>query len=491
MSQHIFQFDVLIIGAGLSGIGAAYRLQSQCKEKTYAILESRSAIGGTWDVFRYPGVRSDSDMFTLGYAFRPWPNAKSIADGEEIRDYIETTAREFDIHQHIRFNHRVRSAKWSTSTNSWTLEVDLNPKKSHAGAEEQTHTYTCSFLYICSGYFNHADGYRPSLPGIEAFKGPVIHPQNWPKDLDYRDKRIAVIGSGATAVTLVPALSATAQHVTMLQRSPSYLASLSLKDSWSEPLSKVLPATWVYRLIRWKNCALQIGSYQIARRLPRLTRKLLHWGVKAELPKGYPMDVHFNPTYAPWDQRLCIVPQGDFFRAIQSGKASIETDVISSFSSRHIALSSGKKIEADIVVMATGLKLQTCGGIQIHVDGRLIALHETWVYKGVMLSSVPNLAICMGYTNASWTLRADLSSKYVCRLLKYMDRHGYTKCVTTPDPGMSAQPLLNLNAGYIMRASEHLPKQGMHKPWHTPQNYFLDALFMRCSRVNDGVIKFF
>jgi cation diffusion facilitator CzcD-associated flavoprotein CzcO len=446
-------FDILIIGAGLSGIGAAWRLQNQCPGKRYAILEARSEIGGTWDLFRYPGIRSDSDMFTLGYPFRPWQGPEAIASGEAIAQYIRDTAREGGIEPHIRFNHPVRSANWSSSEACWTVEM------------ADSSTYRCNFLYLCSGYYDYAEGYQPDFPGMADFQGQRVHPQHWPAELDYRNKRIVVIGSGSTAVTLVPALARDAEHVTLLQRSPGYIAALPGRDRLSELLQRCLPATWAGGLARWKNALIGLALYQFCRRLPNLARKVLRLGVSRALPKDYAVDEHFKPHYQPWDQRLCVAPDGDLFKAISAGTASMVTARIARFTASGVELENGQTLPAD--------------------------LSQRLAYKGVMLSDIPNFALCIGYTNASWTLRADLSSQYVCRLLRHMDRHGYRQCVAhCDDPLMAKRPLLNIQAGYILRALDELPKQGLNAPWHVRQNYVLDYVAMRFGRVADGVVRF-
>ncbi|MBC7917672.1 MAG: NAD(P)/FAD-dependent oxidoreductase [Rhodoferax sp.] len=479
-TQH---FDVLVIGAGISGIGAGYRLQTSCKDKTYAILEGREALGGTWDLFRYPGIRSDSDMFTLGYPFKPWRGDKAIADGADILQYVRDTAREFGIDRHIRFKHQVRGAAWSSQDNQWTLQVAC-------GETQELQTFTCGFLYLCSGYYSYEGGHDPQFPGLDQFTGQVVHPQHWPKDLDYTGKRVVVVGSGATAVTLVPSMADRAAHVTMLQRSPSYIVSIPAKDIVSDWFRKLLPAQLAHQMAQWKSVFLQTAIYQFAQRCPGMARKVLTWGVARDLPKDYPVDVHFNPKYNPWDQRLCMVPNGDLFNSIRSGKASIVTDHIKGFSGNSVQLASGAAMEADILISATGLKLKICGGIQLNVDGRMVNPADSYVYRGAMLSGVPNLAMCLGYTNASWTLRADLSSRFVCRLINHMAHHSYAKCVPSPDHNMAPKPLLEMSSGYVQRAAEVLPKQGSQSPWYLRQNYILDRLSMAFSRIDDRGMVF-
>ncbi|HEX5512818.1 MAG TPA: NAD(P)/FAD-dependent oxidoreductase [Gammaproteobacteria bacterium] len=480
-SEH---FDVLIVGAGISGIAAGYHLQVRCPEKRYAILEGRAAIGGTWDLFRYPGIRSDSDMFTLGFSFRPWTGAQSIADGASILEYLRATAREFGIDRKIRCNQRVRSAAWSSADTRWTVVVET-------GGGTETVRYTCDFLYLCSGYYSYEGGYLPHFPGSETFQGTLLHPQQWPEDLDYSGKRVVVIGSGATAVTLVPAMAATAAQVTMLQRSPSYVVSLPTTDRIAAALRRALPERLAYRAVRWKNVLLSSAFYQLCRRAPKAARSLIRRGVMRALPPGYPVDTDFNPRYQPWDQRLCLVPGADLFKAIRTGRAAIVTDQIETFTAHGIRLKSGKELEADIVVTATGLQLLPGGGIAVEVDGDRIDPGRTLSYKGLMLSGIPNLAICTGYTNASWTLRAEISSMYVCRLLNYMTRHGYRQCVPhNDDPSIAEEPLLDLTSGYVQRSVGALPKQGPKRPWRMRQNYLLDLLDMKFGAVNDGTMLF-
>ncbi|MCU1453415.1 MAG: FAD-containing monooxygenase EthA [Acidimicrobiales bacterium] len=473
--------DVLVVGAGISGIGAGYRLMTECPAMTYAILEGRGDLGGTWDLFRYPGVRSDSDMFTLSYPFHPWRGAESIASGESILAYVRSTAEAYGIDRHIRFNHRVTRASWSSATSRWTVDVD---RGDDAGPVQ----VTCRFLYLCSGYYRYDAGYMPVFPGIERFDGPVIHPQQWPENLDLRGKRVVVIGSGATAVTLVPALANDAAHVTMLQRSPSYILSLPGRDALADALRKRLPARLAHRLVRWKNVLSTTVYYQLCRRRPALARRLLRAGVQRLLPADVALDPHFDPAYDPWDQRLCIVPDGDLFTALGSGRASIVTDQIETFTERGIQLVSGTELEADIVISATGLTLAACGGISIDVDDTPVDPAQCFAYKGFLLSGIPNLAFCVGYTNASWTLRADLTSRSVCRLLNHMDRHGFTRAVPVlaGAPG-ERRPVLDLTSGYIQRGLDMMPKQGSKAPWKLPQNYLLDVLSTRFSKIDQSL----
>jgi cation diffusion facilitator CzcD-associated flavoprotein CzcO len=477
-------FDVLVVGAGISGIGAGYYLRTRCPAKRYAILEGRADLGGTWDLFRFPGIRSDSDMFTLGYSFRPWKEARAIADGPSILKYLRDTAREFGIDRHIRFRHRVRSASWSSQESRWSVEAEV-------GEDRQPVRYTCSFLYLCSGYYDYETGHAPDFPGSADFQGRLIHPQHWPKDLDYRGKRVVVIGSGATAVTLVPALAGAAAHVTMLQRSPSYIACLPAQDPIARVLRQLLSDRQAHRLIRWKNVLLGIYFYQLCRRTPELAKRLLRRRIARELPRGFDIDLHFKPRYQPWDQRVCLVPDADLFRAMRAGRVSVVTDQIRNFTGQGILLQSGKELPADVIVTATGLKLLAFGGIRLSVDGAAVEPGRAVTYKGLMLSNVPNCAACVGYTNASWTLRADLSSAYVCRLLNHMDRCGYRQCV--PRYGEEAgesRPLLGLTSGYVQRAADSFPKQGSKAPWVLRQNYLFDLLSLHFGAVDDGALVF-
>lgn len=490
-------FDVLIVGAGLSGIGAGYFLQTLCPTKRYAILEGRSDLGGTWDLFRYPGIRSDSDMFTLGYSFRPWKEAAAIASGPDILKYLRETAREFGIDRHIRFRHQVRVASWSSEHSRWTVECHIEHKdpvsQSDAAAASRLEPvrYTCNFLYLCSGYYDYQSGYSPAFQRVQDFQGRIVHPQRWPRDLDYRAKRVVVIGSGATAVTLVPALAETAAHVTMLQRSPTYIVALPSKDRVADLLRKLLPERAAHRVIRWKNVLFGIYTYRLCRRKPKRAKRLLRSLLVPELPPGFDIDKHFTPRYDPWDQRICVAPDADLFRAFREGRASVVTDQIKNFTRQGILLESGQELTADIIVTATGLKLLALGGIRLLVDGAAVDAGRALSYKGLMLSDVPNLAVCTGYSNASWTLRADLSSMYVCRLLNHMDRRGFTQC--TPryhGQPVETQPLLGLKSGYVQRGVDQFPKQGSKAPWILRQNYVFDLLSLHYGRVEDGALTF-
>jgi monooxygenase len=482
--SNIEHFDVLIVGAGLSGIGAGYHLQTECPKKTYAILEARDSIGGTWDLFRYPGIRSDSDMYTLGYSFKPWKEAKAIADGPSILKYVKDTATENGIDSKIKFNHRAVRASWSTPDARWTVEVER-------GANREPATITCNFLFMCSGYYNYAAGYKPDFAGESAFKGRIVHPQKWTDDIDYAGKRVVVIGSGATAVTLVPAMAKKAAHVVMLQRSPSYVVSLPAKDRIANFLRSVLPAKMAYGMVRWKNVSFGMLLYWLCKRSPNLIKKFIRRGVERELGTGYDIDTHFAPRYNPWDQRLCLVPDADLFAAIKNGSASVVTDSIESFTEHGIKLKSGQELPADLIVTATGLDVMLLGGMQLTVDGKQIDTGKTLTYKGMMFSDVPNLAAAFGYTNASWTLKCDLTCAYVCRLLNYMDEHRSRYCVPRiRDASIELEPFIDFSSGYVQRALDKLPKQGSRAPWKLYQNYALDVLAHKFGSVTDEAMEF-
>jgi monooxygenase len=475
--------DVIIVGAGLSGIGAACHLTMQCPQKSFIILEGRDVSGGTWDLFRYPGVRSDSDMYTLGYRFRPWRDPKAIADGPAILNYIRETAAEFGVDKAIRYQHRVVSARWSSRDGRWTVQVETKSN----GSPIQ---FTCNFLYLCTGYYDYENGYTPDWPGLERFRGKIVHPQKWPNDLDYSHKRVIVVGSGATAITLVPALAERATHVTMLQRSPSYIVTRPAEDSLANLLRKFLPDSAAYAASRWKNVLLGTFFYNLARTRPQVFKWMVARGVRRQLGKQYDAK-HFTPPYNPWDQRLCIVPDADLFRVMKQGRVSVVTDHIETFNEDGILLKSGRQLDTDIIITATGLVLKLISGMQLTVDGVPADLPKMLVYKGMMFSNVPNLAFAVGYTNASWTLKCDLASEYVCRLLNHMDEHGYAVC--TPrvnDADIEHEPIIDFNSGYVLRSLHTLPHQGSKTPWRLHQNYVKDLSMMRYGRVDDGTMEF-
>jgi monooxygenase len=480
MTEHV---DVVIVGAGISGISAAWHLQDRSPNKSYLILEGRENFGGTWDLFKYPGIRSDSDMFTLGFRFKPWTSEKAIADGPSIMAYLTEAVTEFGIDEHIRYRHQVVSADWSDTDNHWTLRVNK-------GGEEIT--ITCSFLFACSGYYNYDQGYAPEFSGSEDFTGTIIHPQHWPEDLDYTGKKIVVIGSGATAVTLIPALANSgAGHVTMLQRSPTYIGALPDKDPFAIRMNKTFPAKPAYVANRWKSILFQSAQYQIARRFPQYMRKTLMTMAKRRLPEGYDVEKHFGPRYNPWDERLCLAPNGDLFKTIRHGKADVVTDTIERFDATGITLNSGEHLDADIIVTATGLNLRLFGGAAILRNGAPADLTEMMAYKGMMLSGLPNMAFTIGYTNASWTLKADLVSEFVCRVLNYMDDHGYDTVVPQrPGAEIEERPLMDFTPGYVLRALDELPKQGSRAPWRLKQNYLFDLQFIRRGKVDDDALHF-
>lgn len=480
MTEHL---DVLIVGAGISGISAAWHLQDRCPSKTYAILERREGLGGTWDLFKYPGIRSDSDMFTLGFRFKPWTSAKSIADGPSILAYVKEAAAESGIDKNIRFRHQVVAAEWSDATNRWTVTVD------HGGEEV---VMTASFLFATTGYYNYDEGYSPTFPGSEDFKGTIVHPQHWPEDLDYQGKRVVVIGSGATAVTLIPALiNSGAGHVTMLQRSPTYIGSLPDVDPFAEQVNKFLPERAAHVVNRWKAIIFSTAQYQLARKFPKYMRKTLLTMAARRLPEGYDVEKHFGPRYNPWDERLCLAPNGDLFKTIRKGNADVVTDTIDTFTETGIKLNSGEELEADIIVTATGLNLRLFGGAEIRRNGEPVDLTTTMSYKGMMLSSMPNMAFTIGYTNASWTLKADLVSEFVCRVLNYMDDNGFDTVVPQhPGDSVDERPLMDFTPGYVLRALDELPKAGSKTPWKLKQNYFLDVRMIRQGKVDDEALHF-
>ena len=494
MTEHI---DVLVVGAGLSGIGAGHYLQAECPWASYAILEARDAIGGTWDLFRFPGVRSDSDMFTLGYAFRPWDDDKAIADGGDILSYIRRTAADEGIDRRIRFRHRVVRADWSSDDARWHVTAERTTGDGDGDGDgngaraTETVELTCGFIFSCTGYYRYDHGYQPDFAGIDDFAGPVVHPQHWPEDLDYAGKRIVVVGSGATAVTLVPALSHTAAQVTMLQRSPSYITALPARDPLANLARRLLPARWSGPLVRWYKALTTQAFFQLSKRRPEMVKRLLKRGAARQLPPGYDVDTHFTPRYDPWDQRLCLVPDGDLFRAVSEGRAAIATGTIDRFTHGGVRLASGEELAADIVVTATGLELLFLGGVDVAVDGRPLDAGATLVYRGMMLEGVPNLAVAVGYTNASWTLKCDLTCQYVTRVLNHMRAAGVRQCVpVNDDPGIARAPLLGLSSGYVVRSQDRFPKQGSRFPWRVYQSYLRDYRALRIRGITDDALRF-
>lgn len=474
--------DVVIIGAGLSGIGAAYHIQTHCPKLSYAVLEGRSAMGGTWDLFRYPGIRSDSDMYTLGFSFNPWTQGEAIADGPSILRYIKSTAEKFGIDKRIRYDHKVIAADWSDADALWTLRIAASER-----APEQR--ITCRFLFTCCGYYDYAQGHAPQFPGSADFRGTIVHPQHWPQNLDHRDKRVVVIGSGATAVTLVPELAREAAHVTMLQRSPTYYLKLPRKDRTAARLRRLLPDRLAYGLVRWRNILFSLGFYQVSRKWPQTVARFLKKGALKALGDRY-HDADFSPRYDPWDQRLCIIPDGDLFQAIRSGTAEVVTDSIERFTPTGIALASGRSLEADIIITATGLKVQLLGGMQVSVNGQGMNTGDIHCYRGVMFGGVPNFAVAIGYTNASWTLKCDLNCGYVARVLQHMARHGYSRVTPRYQASLGSEPLLDFDANYIKRAADILPKQGSRSPWKVYQNYIKDTFTLKFSKLEDGHLEF-
>ena len=474
--------DVLIVGAGVSGIGAAARLTQVHPHRSFLVLEARAASGGTWDLFRYPGVRSDSDMFTMGYRFRPWRGERALADGPSILAYLRDTAREYGVEERTRYEHRVTDADWDSAAARWTVT---------AQTPDGPVTLTTSFLWACSGYYDYDRPFQPELPGIDRFEGPVVHPQHWPEDLDTTGKRVVVVGSGATAMTLVPALAdAGAGHVTMLQRSPTYVLALPAVDPVARVLRRWLPERTSYWLTRWKNIGVTIATFQLSQRAPRAARRFIRNAAAKQLPEGYPVDVHFKPAYDPWDQRLCLVPDGDLFRTIREGSVDVVTDTIDTFTSDGVRVSSGEVIPAEVVVTATGLNLKIVGDVSLRVDGEDVDLRERMAYRALMFGGVPNFAFTIGYTNASWTLKADLVADYVCRLLTHLDEHGLRSAVPVPDPDVAPAPFMDFTPGYVLRSLHLLPQQGDQEPWRLRQNYVYDVRSIRRSPVDDGVLRF-
>jgi cation diffusion facilitator CzcD-associated flavoprotein CzcO len=480
-------FDVVIVGAGLSGVGAACHLERECPGKSYVILESREAMGGTWDLFRYPGIRSDSDMHTLGYNFKPWREQKAIADGPSILNYVRETAAENGVDRHIRYQHRVAKSRWSSDDATWSIEA-------HRTDTDEVVEIRCSFVLMCAGYYRYEHGYLPVFEGRERFGGDVIHPQHWPDDYDYSDKKVVIVGSGATAMTLVPAMSGDAKHVVMLQRSPTYVISMPDIDYIANGLRRILPERWAYGITRWKNIGFQQWMYRRTRKSPEWVKKILLKRIRKELGPDYDVEKHFTPAYNPWDQRLCLVPNSDLFAAIRSGKASVVTDHIETFTETGIQLKSGEHLDADLIVTATGLDLVVLGDVEFEVDGERVDFPHTWTYKGIMCSGVPNMVSTFGYINASWTLRADLTAEYACRLIKHMDEGGYRWCVPRLRDGeadMPARPwIADFSSGYIQRVLGDLPKQGDREPWLNPQNYRQDKKMFREGELEDGALVF-
>lgn len=480
-------FDVVIVGAGLSGVGAACHLQGQCPGKSYTILEARGSLGGTWDLFRYPGIRSDSDMHTLGYNFKPWVESKAIADGPAILKYIKETATEYDVEKHIRYGHKLIGAAWSSSAAAWTLEIQ------HGDSDEIVRL-RCNTLLMCSGYYSYEAGYLPEFNGRSRFAGEIVHPQQWPEDLDYRGKKVIIIGSGATAMTLIPEMASDVEHVVMLQRSPTYVISMPDTDVIANTLRRILPQKAAYAITRWKNTAFQQLMYRQTRVRPDTVKRILLRRVRKELGKDYDVEKHFSPDYDPWDQRLCLVPNSDLFAAIRSGKASVVTDQIDTFTEKGILLESGEELDADIIVTATGLDLLVLGGVEFNVDGAPVDFSKTVSYKGVMSTDVPNMVSTFGYINASWTLRADLTAEFFCRLVNHMDETGtrqFTPRLRQEDQGMPERPwIIGFSSGYIQRVLGRLPKQGDREPWINPQNYSDDKKMFREGEIEDGALVF-
>ena len=475
--------DIIVVGAGISGIAAAYNLQKSCPNKSFAILEGRSALGGTWDLFKYPGIRSDSDMHTLGFRFKPWIHKKSIADASSILEYLNETVDEYGIRDKIVFNQKVTAANWLAEKSLWELNV-MN--------EGQSISMTCNFLFLCGGYYSYDKPYMPKFPEQDRFEGQVIHPQFWDESMDYSDKNVIVIGSGATAVTLVPAIAKNAAHVTMLQRSPSYVVSAPGEDSWSQALNKIFPIRLTYFLIRWKNIFRTSLGFYLSRKYPERVKNRLINLVREELGNDYDVEKHFTPRYNPWDQRMCLVPDSDLFNSIKSGKASVVTDHIDHFTENGILVKSGEHLEADIIVTATGIELNALNDIEVSVNNEKVEPHNRLSYKGMMLSGVPNLAFSFGYVNASWTLRADLTCEYVCRLLNRMDKLGVNTCIPQEDPtAIVDDEYIDFSSGYVQRALDRLPKQGKKAPWRNYQNYLKDIFLVRLFSLKDSTLKFY
>jgi monooxygenase len=478
MSEHV---DVLIIGAGLSGIGAAAHLTRELPGTSYVVLEARAASGGTWDLFRYPGIRSDSDMYTMGYRFKPWLDQESLAPGQRILDYVRETAAEYDVERHIRYDHRVTRASWSNDDARWTVEAE------HDG---EPVTFTAGFVWSCRGYYDYEHGHEPEFAGAADFAGPIVHPQHWPDELEWAGKRVVVIGSGATAVTLVPTLARDAAHVTMLQRSPSYVMSLARRDPIALRIRRWLPAGAAHRLVRWKNIATTAAFYRLSRARPALVRRLIRKQNLAQLPEGYDVDTHFAPAYDPWDQRVCFVPDGDLFKAVRRGTAEVVTSTIERFDETGVVLTGGRHLDADLIITATGLRLSPFGGITLVVDGTTVDPAEEMTYRALMLTGVPNFVFTVGYTNASWTLKVDLVAEFCCRLLAHLSEHGYRSVVPVRDPSVPALAFMDFTSGYVLRALDQLPRQGDREPWRLRQSYLHDRRTIRNASLDDGVLAF-
>jgi monooxygenase len=489
MNKQIESVDVLIIGAGLSGIGGACQLRRNCPNHSFMVLESRAASGGTWDLFRYPGIRSDSDMYTYSYGFKPWRDKSTIADGHKILSYIREAAAEYDVEQHIRYQHKVVAANWSNADKRWLVTAERGGSGDSGGTGEQV-TISCKFIFNCSGYYDYEQGYTPDFAGIDDYNGQVFHAQNWPENLDYKGKRVVVIGSGATAVTLVPTMSKDTASLVMLQRTPTYIASVPSEDPFAKKLRKWLPASWTFRLTRWKKVILQIYIYKLSRREPQKLRKFLLGQVRHALGADYDVATHFTPDYDPWDQRLCAVPDGDMFTAIRNGDAEVVTDHIDHFNDNGIALKSGKQLDSDIVILATGLNLKFAGGVQFSIDNKSLDITDHFIYRGMMFSDMPNMAFTVGYTNSSWTLKTDLTSKFVCRMLNKMARGGYTAVTPRMKGEVDEVPLLDFDAGYVLRARDQFPKQGDRLPWKNYQDYIRDFIGLHFSGLRDKELEF-
>jgi monooxygenase len=475
--------DVLIIGAGLSGIGGACQLRSKCPNQSFIILESREASGGTWDLFRYPGIRSDSDMYTMSYGFKPWRDAAAIADGDKILRYIRETATEYDVERHIRYQHKVVAAHWSSLEKRWRVTAE----RSDTG---ELITVSCKFIFSCSGYYDYESGYTPDFEGIDQFQGELFHAQHWPKALDYAGKRVVVVGSGATAVTLVPTMSHHTSHLVMLQRSPTYIANVPQEDPTARLLRKFLPISWAFRLTRWKKVLFQIYLYRLSRRRPKDLRRFLLGQVREELGPDYDVATHFTPRYDPWDQRLCAAPNGDMFAAIREGRAEVVTDQIDHFTAAGLQLKSGAHLEADIVVLATGLNLKFAGGVEYQIDEKPVDFTQHYIYRGMMFSDMPNLAFTVGYTNSSWTLKVELTANYMCRLLNHMQNQGHDCVVPRLKGSITEEPFLDFNAGYVLRSRDRFPKQGNRLPWKNYQNYIKDFISLRLGKLRDKELEF-